>query len=418
MNGSGEMPTRGWATYYVVILTAMLSLNLMDRQLLAVVAEPIKHEFALTDTQLGLLTGLIFAGVFALASIPIAWLADHANRIAILTVCGTLWSLTTLATGVVTGFSQMVLTRAGLAVGESGCNPCAVSLIAGYVPLERRGRALAIYSLSGPIGFLVVGVVGGAIADRYGWRASFLALGAASLLVAFLAATTLPEPKRSALPEGETRRERKAYRKILGKSSYRNLLLGAAYAGVATYGIAAWTNVFAIRYFGWTPGQVGAVFGVLGTIAGLFGTLVGGWLSDWLSPKDTRWMMWLPAIAGLLAIPFDIAGAFASSVTVLYVTSPMGVVCRTLPLAAVAAAIQRLAADDVRARAAATVGVLGTLMGLGIGPTVVGFLSDVLKPLYLNDALRVGLVSLVLPQALCAYHFLRAARRVTHDVIE
>ncbi|MBI1212273.1 MAG: MFS transporter [Alphaproteobacteria bacterium] len=412
------MPSRGWATYYVVILTAMLSLNLMDRQLLAVVAEPIKIEFALTDTQLGLLTGLIFAGVFALASIPVAWLADHANRVAILTVCGTLWSLTTLATGVVNGFSQMVLTRAGLAVGESGCHPCAVSLIAGYVPVERRGRALAIYSMAGPIGFLVVGIVGGGIADHFGWRGSFLALGAASLVVAFLAATTLPEPKRVPAPEGETRRERKAYRQILAKASYRNLLLGAAFAGVATYGIAAWANVFAIRYFGWTPGQVGAVFGTLGTIAGLFGTWLGGRLSDWLSPKDTRWLMWVPALAGLLAIPFDAAGAFANSVTVLFVTSPVGVLFRTLPLAPVAAAIQRLAADDVRARAAATVGVLGTLMGLGIGPTVVGFLSDALKPLFLNDALRIGLVALVVPQALCAYHFLRAARSITHELIE
>jgi predicted MFS family arabinose efflux permease len=396
----------------------MLSLNLMDRQLLAVVAEPIKHEFALTDTQLGLLTGLIFAAVFAVASVPIAWLADRANRVAILTVCGTIWSLTTLATGVVNGFSQMVLTRAGLAVGESGCNPCSVSLIAAYVPLERRGRALAIYSLSGPIGFLVVGVVGGGISDHYGWRASFLALGAVSLVVAFLAATTLPEPKRIPLPESETSRGRRAYRDILGKSSYRNLLLGAAYAGIATYGIAAWANVFAIRYFGWTPGQVGLVFGLLGTVAGIFGTIAGGWLADWLSPKDTRWIMWLPALSALLVIPFDIAGAFATSVTVLLFTSPIGVLFRTLPLAPAAAAIQRLAADDVRARAAATVGVLGTLAGLGVGPTVVGVLSDTLQPLFGHDSLRYGLVALVLPQALCAYHFLRAARKISDDVIE
>ena len=177
-------------------------------------------------------------------------------------------------------------------------------------------------------------------------------------------------------------------------------------------------NVFAIRYFGWTPGEVGLVFGSLGTVAGLFGTWLGGRLTDWLAPKDTRWLMWLPALAGLFAIPFDMAGAFAVSVTILFVTSPAGVICRTLPLAAVAATIQRLAADDVRARAAATVGVVATLLGLGVGPTVVGVLSDVLKPLFANDALRFGLVALALPQALCAFHFWRAARTVSTDLIE
>lgn len=396
----------------------MLSLNLMDRQLLAVVAEPIKHEFQLTDLQLGLLTGLVFAAVFAVASIPIAFLADRSNRVAILTVCGTIWSLTTMFTGVVTGFTQMALSRAGLAVGESGCTPCAISLIANYVPPDRRGRALALYSMAGPIGFIVVGVVGGAINDAFGWRAAFLALGAVSLAVTFLAVMTLPEPKRPPEPVERTTGQRRAYREMIGKSSYRHILLGAAYAGIATYGIAAWANVFAIRYFGWTPGQVGLVFGILSTVAGLLGTWVGGRLADTLSRRDTRWLMWLPALAGLLCIPFDIAGAYSLSIAVLLVTSPVGVICRTLPLAPVAAAIQRLAADDVRARAAATVSVLATLLGLGIGPAVVGLLSDTLKPIFLNDSLRYGLVALALPQALCAYHFWRGARTITNDVLE
>jgi predicted MFS family arabinose efflux permease len=265
---------------------------------------------------------------------------------------------------------------------------------------------------------LVVGVVGGGINDRYGWRAAFLALGAVSLAVAFLAAVTLPEPKRPPVPVERVRGERRAYREILRKPAFRNIVLGAAFAGIATYGIAAWANVFAIRYFGWTPGEVGAVFGILGTVAGIFGTWLGGRLSDWLAPKDRRWLMWLPALAGLLAIPLDMAGAFATSIIVLLFTSPLGVICRTLPLAPVAATIQRLAADDVRARAAATVGVVATLLGLGLGPTVVGVLSDALTPAFASDALRFGLAALVLPQALCAYCFWRAARTVTDDLIE
>jgi predicted MFS family arabinose efflux permease len=328
------------------------------------------------------------------------------------------WSLTTMATGAVNGFTQLVITRAGLAVGESGCNPAALSLIANYVPAERRGRALAIYSMAGPIGFLVVGIVGGGLNDAFGWRTAFFALGLASLVVAFIAATTLPEPVRPPRLSETTGGDKRAYRTLLGKASFQHIVLGAAFAGIATYGLAAWANVFAIRYFGWTPGQVGAVFGTLGTVAGLLGTWLGGYLADRLSARERRWLVWMPAWAAALAVPFDIAGDFATSITVLLVTSPAGVFFRTLPLAAIAATVQRLATDDARGRAAATVGVVATLLGLGIGPTVVGVLSDALRPMFADDALRYGLAALVLPQAMCAFHFWRAARTLREDLIE
>jgi hypothetical protein len=160
------------------------------------------------------------------------------------------------------------------------------------------------------------------------------------------------------------------------------------------------------------------IFGALGAVAGVFGAWLGGRLADRLSLGDVRWLMWLPALFALFVIPFDIAGAFASSIVVLFVTSPVGVMLRSLPLAPAAAAIQRLAADDVRGRAAATAGVIGTLLGLGIGPIAVGFLSDALKPFFLFDALRYALVALVLPQALCAYHFWRSASSLADEVLE
>ena len=405
-------------TSYVVLLAAMLSFNLMDRQLLAVVAEPIKIEFGLTDTELGLLTGLIFAALYGLASVPIAWLADRWNRVGILTVCGTAWALTTAATGAVTNFVQLAATRAGLAIGEAGCNPCAQSLIAGYVPPERRGRALAIYSMSGPIGFLVVGIVGGGLSDRFGWRVAFLALGAASLICAFLCATILPEPPRAAAaPEPDAKAEG-AYRRLIGKPTFQHFLFATAYASIATYGISAWATVFMIRYFQWTPGQVGLVFGSLGTVAGLFGTWFGGRLSDRLMVRDRRAAMWIAAAGCAAVIPFDIAGALAGTITIIYVTSPAGVFCRTIILAPAAATLQRLATDNTRARAAATAGVVGTLLGLGVGPTLVGVLSDVSKTWVAADALRVGLLILVIPQALSAYHFWRAARTVDQDMVE
>lgn len=411
---STVLPARQ-ATLYVVFLAVLIGFSLMDRQILSIIAEPVKHEFGLSDTQLGLLTGTVFALVFAVASIPIAWSADRISRTGILTVCATIWALCTIGMGASTSFMHLALTRMGLAVGEAGCNPCAQSLIADYVPVDRRNRAMAIYVMGGPAGVITAGIAGGLLTDAFGWRIALYVLGVASLLVALIGALMLPEPKRkSASVETDTG----GYWALTAKPAFRYIIAASALGAIAIYGGLVWGTIFVVRFYGWTPGESGAVFGTLGAVVALGGTWLGGPVADYMSRRDKRWQMWLPAIVIFLSIPFSIASVFSTTIMVLIIGSSGEAFFRTMSFAPLAAALQRLAPDNARARAAATAGVTGTLVGLGLGPTIVGAISDGLAPYIGTESLRYGLLSLVIPQLAAGWCCWQAARTIDRDFVD
>ena len=375
-------------TLYVVLLAVLIGLSLMDRQILSIIAEPVKHEFGLSDTDLGVLTGTIFAFVFAFASIPIAWSADRISRTGILTVCATVWALCTVGMGTAMNFTQLAVARMGLAVGEAGCNPCAQSLIADYVPASRRNSAMAIYVMGGPAGVITAAIAGGVLTDAFGWRIALYVLGGVSLVLALLVSVVLPEPKRNAGHADATANG--GYLALTRKPAFRYIITASALGAIAIYAGLAWGTVFVVRYFHWTPGEAGAVFGTLGAVIALGGTWLGGPTADYLARRDKRWQMWLPAIVLFLSIPFSVVSVFSLTIPVLIVGAMGEAFFRTMSFAPVAAALQRLAPDNARARAAATAGVLGTLVGLGLGPAIVGFLSDRLAPWAGADSLRYG----------------------------
>lgn len=423
MNADADTLPPQRATLYVVILAILIGLSLMDRQLLSVVAESIKKDFGMSDTELGLLSGTIFALVFAVASVPLSWGADRISRTGILTVCATFWALCTAMMGAAAAFQQLAIARIGLAVGEAGCNPCAQSLIADYVPAERRGRAMAIYVMGGPAGIIAAGTIGGALTDLFDWRIAFYVLGGASLLMAFIAAVVLPEPmrKRGAMPvtiHAAASPIPMGYRELTRKPAFRYLIASTAFASIAIYGGLAWGTVYVVRFFGWTPGEAGAIVGTLGAVVGLGGTWLGGRLSDSLSTRDARWLMWLPAIALVLATPCTVTAAFAPSIVILFAASTGEAFFRTVTLAPAAATLQRLASDTARARAAATAGVTGTLVGLGLGPTIVGIISDGLAAHAGKDSLQFGLAAMAIPQLLAAYCNWRATKTLREDLVD
>ncbi|MCE9523905.1 MAG: MFS transporter [Alphaproteobacteria bacterium] len=413
-SSTGQPPARGSA--YVVLLAVLIGLSLMDRQILSIIAEPLKHEFALTDTLLGILSGMVFALVFAFASLPIAWSADHISRTGILTICATTWALCTVGMGTALGYTQLVIARMGLAIGEAGCNPCAQSLIADYVPVERRNRAMAIYSMGGPAGVITAGIAGGLLTDAYGWRVALYVLGGVSLALALVASLILPEPKRSSAHADATTNG--GFLTLTRKPAFRYIIGASAFGAIAIYGGLAWGTVFVVRYFHWTPGEAGAVFGTLGAVIALGGTWLGGPAADYLSKRDKRWQMWLPAIVILLSIPFSVFSIFSLTIPVLIIASSGETFLRTISFAPLAAALQRLAPDNARARAAATAGVTGTLVGLGLGPTIVGALSDGLAPWAGADSLRYGLLSMVIPQFLAAICCWQAAKSIDKDFLD
>ncbi|MEQ1865387.1 MAG: MFS transporter [Micropepsaceae bacterium] len=412
---STELPQeRG--TLYVVLLAVLIGLSLMDRQILSIIAEPIKHEFALSDTQLGILSGTIFALVFAVASIPIAWAADRFSRTRILALCATSWALCTVAMGAATGFFHLAAARMGLAVGEAGCNPCAQSLIADYVPVERRNRAMAIYVMGGPAGVIAAGIVGGMLTDAYGWRVALYGLGGISLAVALFAAFILPEPKRKTAKAEAV--DNGGFLALTRKPAFRYIIAASALGAIAIYGGLVWGTVFVVRYYGWTPGQAGAVFGTVGAVVALGGSWLGGPAADYLARRDKRWQMWLPAAVIFLSLPFSVIAVFAPTIWILLVASSTEAFFRTMSFAPLAAALQRLAPDNARARAAATAGVTGTLIGLGLGPTIVGAMSDGLAPWAGDQSLRYGLLAMVIPQFLAGICCWRAAKTIDRDFLD
>lgn len=404
--------------FVLLVLTACWSLNMLDRQLMAIVAEPIKLELGLTDTQLGLLTGPMFAVLYSAAAMPIAWMADRWHRVRILAACAIGWSVLTGAAGFAGNFLQLALARMSMSVAEAGCNPCSQALISDYVTPERRGRALGVYAMGVPLGLAAAGFVGGPLADAFGWRAAFFILGGASLVVALLVLFALPEPARRALPRAPGVAEDAGFKALLRKPAFQHLMLAGAWGSVAAYGALAWGIVYVVRFFDWTPGQVGAVFATIGAVSALIATWLGGQLGDMLARRDARWLAWLPAIALAAVVPFGIAGSFATVVTLLFLTSPMEAFLRSLTLAPGYALLQRMTPPDARARAAAMQSITATLLGLGLGPPLVGMVSDWLAPTLGAESLRWGLAALMVPQALAAFHFWRAARTVRADIVE
>jgi MFS family permease len=215
-------------------------------------------------------------------------------------------------------------------------------------------------------------------------------------LAAFIAAVVLPEPKRkrAAVPvtiHAAAGAVSGGYKALTMKPAFRYFIAGNAFVAIAIYGSLVWGTTYVVRFFGWTPGEAGAVVGTLGAVVSLGGTWLGGRLSDYLSTREARWLLWLPALGLLLASPCTVAAAFAPTVLVLFSASSGEAFFRTITLAPAAAALQRLAPNDARARAAATAGVVGTLVGLGLGPVLVGAISDGLAPQMGQHSLRYGL---------------------------
>jgi predicted MFS family arabinose efflux permease len=261
------------------------------------------------------------------------------------------------------------------------------------------------------------------LTDKFGWRVAFYVIGGVSLFAALVAAVVLPEPKRQRAPlpvtvhaSATALASARTYSDLLRKRSFRYVLASVALASIAIYGSLVWGTAYVVRFFHWTPGEAGTVVATLGAVVSLGGTWLGGRLSDSLSVRDSRWLMWLPAVALVLASPCTVTAAFAPTVVILFAASSGEALFRTITLAPVAATIQRLATDTTRARAAATSGVLGTLFGLGLGPPLVGAISDTMAPYVGQNSLQYGLAALVVPQLLAAYCAWRAAATLREEL--
>jgi MFS family permease len=370
------------------------TVNFLDRQIVSILAEPIKNDLGLTDTQLGLLTGLAFGLVYCGFGLPIARLADRFNRVWIISGSLAVWSACTVLCGRATSYATLVAARMGVGVGEAGCTPTAHALIADYTPKEKRASALAFFAMGTPIGSLLGLAMGGVIADAYSWRAAFLIAGVPGLLLAVLCLFTLKEPRDRMAPAARQAAAATqlgfsaTVRYLAGRRTFWFMAFGAAIKAFIGYGHAPFTASFFLRVHGEEIAQLAAQFGLqpvgfmgitLGLLSGVFGAFsswAGGMIADRFGGRDLRAYGSVPAVASLAVIPcYWVALTADSAVAALLLLTPIYVM-GSLWYGPVYASAQSLVPASMRATSASIMLFIINMLGLGAGALVVGGLSD------------------------------------------
>lgn len=411
----GSAKASWWA---LALLSAASFFNYLDRMVIAVLVEPMKRDLGLTDTQMGLVSGLAFALLYATAGLPLARLADQGRRVPILATCVAAWSLMTALTGQVRSLAELFLVRMGVGVGEAGCVPASHSLIADLFPPERRALALGIFQAGGLLGLTVGLATAGWLAETQGWRTALMVIGLAGLPLAALIALGLPEPSRASPTGTESgERARTAIAALVSRPVFRHALLGISVGAFAAYGKGQWYPAFYVRSHGLGLAEIGIYGSLASGLGGILGILVGGAITVGLVRRDPRFELWLPMAGYLAAIPFALLTLLAPGWQLAFVAQFLAIFFGASGGGAALAALQRQAEPHRRATAAALMLILSSLIGLGLGPVAVGFFSDVLEPRLGTDSLRAALVAATAIYAWAALHFALAARTMGPNTV-
>ncbi len=402
--------------YVLGILVVVYVFNFVDRQILSILLEPIKLELALTDTQLGFLSGIAFAIFYATLGMPIARIADRTSRTGVIAVCLSLWSLMTTLCGLATNFVQLLLARIGVAVGEAGGSPPAHSLISDYFPPESRATALSIYSLGIPIGTMFGLLIGGWINELFGWRLAFMVVGLPGILLAIIFKLTVREPVRPDVAKAAANTSIALVARYLWRQkSFMHLAIGAALHAFVGYGLVIWNPAFFIRSHGLETGEIGTNLALISGIVGGVGTFFGGWIADKLAPRDLRWYMWAPLIGLVITVPFLVIVYLLDSHVFAFALFTIPTFFGSLYLGPSFAATQSLVPAHMRAVAAAVLLFIINIIGLGLGPQVVGIISDLLHPTFASESLRYSLIIVAVLNLIAAIHYWQAAKTLVAD---
>ena len=407
------------------ILLVVYIFNFIDRQIVNILAEPIARDLDLSDTQIGLMTGLAFALFYTALGLPIARYADRptTNRPRLIALALATWSVMTALCGMAANFWQLLLARIGVGVGEAGCTPPAHSLISDMVPPERRSSALAFYALGIPIGTLLGMLIGGFLADWVGWRRAFLVVGLPGIAMALVVVWLVKDPRRSAAaPKASspsTAPEMSmfaAMRALMRSRAFVLLVAAGSAAAFLSYGKTTWTTIFFQRTHGLSPGEVGFWFGVVGGAAGIAGTFLGGWLADRYGAANRRHVLTAPAIGMAVAAPIAFLAYEASSWPVALALLIVPTLLNSLYYGPTYSAAQGLVPLRARAVASATVLFFQNLIGLGLGPLFFGMLSDLLQPAYGEDSVRYVLYGAAFLGLVPAFFVWRCSLRLNDEL--
>lgn len=394
---------RGYALFVLIVIGGFAT---FDRQILGMLADPIRKEFGMNDTQLGLLVGLAFAVTYTTFCIPIGRLADRSSKRNVIVAAVSIWSVMTMLCGVAQNFVQLFLARVGVGFGEAGGTPPAQALISDMFPQRQRGTVMSIYLVGTTLGLGAGLSFGGWALQMYGWRTAFILAGLPGLILAPLAFFTLRDIRRGLADGVRHVVAQKPFwftiRTLWAIRSLRYLILASAIQSLITAGLHGLVPTFLGRSYNLSPLAIGASLGTALTIGSIIGHLSGGPLADLLGRKDARAYLWLPMATSLIAASLG-ALAFYGPVDFVFVLLGLQTMCSGLAAAPMLAMATTLSPVWARATGAACLYFVINLVGLGVGPGAVGTLSQYLKPAFGEESMRVALLcalALAIPAAL------------------
>lgn len=414
---SGNAPaTEGqmYRWYVLGVLMIVYAFSFMDRQIVSILLEDLRAEFLLTDTQLGLLSGIAFALFYATLGVPIARYADRGNRVRIVSIAITVWSLMTAVCGMAGSFWQLFLARIGVGIGEAGGGPPSHSIVSDYFDATQRSIAMSIYSMGPTVGTFIGLAAGGWVAQEYGWRWAFAAVGLPGLILAAILYTTIREPVRGGMDATAIPDNKDGFmatlRLLIQNRVWLWNMLGHTFAIFVGYGFSSWKPALYLRQFDLSQAEVGTLLGTMGLLVGVPGLLIGGLIGDRLISRSRKLTLYCIGFATLLTIPFYGLGLMADGWLSTTILLGIGLVFYQLGYGTSISIGMSAVAPHQRALAASFGFLTANLLGLGLGPLLVGAISDAATTSFgdrsLAFALGVCLITLVI-----AFGFFVAAAR-------
>lgn len=388
------------------MVTLVFVVNMLDRQILGILLPQIRAEFHLSDTALGLLAGPTFAVIYSVMGVPLAMLADRTNRRNLIAAALALFSATTVLCGMAGNFLQLLLARFGTGIGEAGTAPAINAMIADVYPPERRAGALSVYCAGANAGILLAFFGGGLLAQTAGWRMAFLAAGVPGLVLAALFLVLVREPARGTRQQSYN--PISALRLLWPQPGFRPIVLGAALTSTSGYAAITFIPSFLTRSHHMRPVEIGITLALSTGLLGFAGTMLPGLFAD--RRGDAGFGLRVSAIGMVAALPFTAIFYLAGNPALAIAALSVPALVATSYLGPCMAAVQNMATGGMRAQAAALPLLIITLIGLGIGPQMVGIISDVLRPHFGEQSLRYALLFNIVPSGLAALCFWQASR--------
>jgi MFS family permease len=418
LSGAAERQVRGSGTRILLLLLLAYIFNYLDRQILGILAGPIIGDLHFSDRQFGALSGPPFAILYSVLGIPFAYVADRTSRSRVIAAAVAVWSIFTGLCGTAVSFWQFFFFRMGVGVGEAGGVAPSYALIADYFDPRRRARALAIFSLGVPIGLALGTLLGAYIAHAISWRAAFFTMGIAGVLLAPVLLYFVRDVPRAAPSATQLTPLSRVFPMLARKPVFWLMAFAASSSSLCGYGLATWIPSVLERSYHLSLIQRGQFMASVVFIGGCTGVFAGGWLADRLGARDKSWYAKLPAIAWLITAPTFAAGLMAPSLWLAWPLLLIPNALNILWLGPVVTAVQHLVPQRMRSTASASFLLINNLIGLGVGPYLIGSVSTSLKHSYGTEALRYAAVGCTTFYLLAALLMLFAARRLSAEWVD